>query len=267
MNFRIIIIIGGLLFGSASLKAQSGNDITVPFSNPGQRGKVVVDIKLGPITVKGSGRQDVLVRYRNPEGDGVKLEEAGDGLKRISGGAVSLEILEHDNKVDIESSNWQKALEIYVEVPRGVDLELSTYNDGKIVVENIEGEVVVESYNGPITAENISGTLVADTYNGDIKVAFDRVTPDAPLAFTTYNGDVDVTFPANFRGSFKLRSERGEILTGFDMELSQPEVKQKETGKGWKKTFIDGWITGKVNGGGPEVTMKTYNGDIYIRKK
>lgn len=267
MKFRIINVAGVLFLSLASLAAQTSNDITIAFSNPGQRGKVVVDIKKGPITVKGTARQDVLVRYRSPEGNDVKLEAAEGGLKKISGGMASLEILEQNNKIYVESNSWQKALEVYLEVPRGVDLDLSTYNEGRIIIENIEGEIVTENYNGPITADKISGSLVANTYNGPIKVVFDKVTPDTPLAFSTYNGDVDITFPANFKGSFKLRTDFGEILTGFDMELSQPEVKQNETGKGWKKTYFDGWITGKVNGGGPEVTMKNYHGNIYIRKK
>lgn len=29
---------------------------------------------------------------------------------------------------------------------------------------------------------------------------------------------------------------------------------------------IGKWVVGKVNGGGPEITLENHNGDIYIRK-
>jgi hypothetical protein len=42
-------------------------------------------------------------------------------------------------------------------------------------------------------------------------------------------------------------------------------VKDKKSGV--YKVTIDDWKRGDVNGGGPEITLKNYNGDILIRKK
>lgn len=36
---------------------------------------------------------------------------------------------------------------------------------------------------------------------------------------------------------------------------------------GQYKIVIDEWKKGDINGGGAEITMKTNNGDVYIRKK
>jgi len=44
-------------------------------------------------------------------------------------------------------------------------------------------------------------------------------------------------------------------------------VQKKETKSGNFKVVIDDWVKGDINGGGPEFTMKNYNGDILIRKK
>ena len=41
----------------------------------------------------------------------------------------------------------------------------------------------------------------------------------------------------------------------------------KDTKAGVYKVVVDDWKRGEVNGGGPEFTMKNYNGDILIRKK
>jgi len=44
-------------------------------------------------------------------------------------------------------------------------------------------------------------------------------------------------------------------------------VQKKDTKAGVYKVVIDDWKRGEVNGGGAEITMKNYNGDILIRKK
>ena len=88
------------------------------------------------------------------------------------------------------------------------------------------------------------------------------------MSFNTYNGDVDVTFPGSMKGSFKLKTSRGEILSGFDMAITKSEpIKKTNTKSGTYKVSLDDWVRGDVNGGGPEIVMKTYNNDIYIRKK
>lgn len=32
------------------------------------------------------------------------------------------------------------------------------------------------------------------------------------------------------------------------------------------KVKVDNWVRGKMNGGGPEITIQSYNGNIFIRK-
>ncbi|HYC83590.1 MAG TPA: DUF4097 family beta strand repeat-containing protein, partial [Chryseosolibacter sp.] len=143
-----------------------------------------------------------------------------------------------------------------------------TYNDGDLIVSNIEGECAITNYNGEITALNISGSVVATTYNGEIKVTFDKVTPDTPMSFSTYNGDIDITMPSTVKASFKMKTEQGDIYTGFEMKVvNSGVVPVKDSKDGRLSIKIDEWKRGDVNGGGPEISMKTYNGDILVRKK
>jgi len=44
-------------------------------------------------------------------------------------------------------------------------------------------------------------------------------------------------------------------------------VQNKDSKSGAFKVSIDEWKRGEINGGGSEFTLKTNNGDIYIRKK
>ncbi|MBI3218186.1 MAG: DUF4097 family beta strand repeat protein [Bacteroidetes bacterium] len=262
----IIINIIAIVLLSFNGFAQSGNNFTVPLSDPAKRGKLKVDINYGSITIKGTARKDVLVSYSSAKDDGNATSK--DGLKRIGGGGLDLEASELNNNVIIESSSWSVKTDLEIEIPSGMDVVASTYNDGDILVTNVQGSLELENYNGEIKATNISGSVIASTYNGEVKVAFDKVTENTPMSFSTFNGDVDLTFPATYKATFKMKTEQGEIFTGFEMNItSSAPVQKKDTKSGAFKLVIDEWKKGDINGGGPEITLKNYNGDIYIRKK
>jgi hypothetical protein len=268
--------------------AQSGGEVPVGFSDPSKRGKLKAHLNYGSITIKGTARKDILVKYAAAKDDDNDHDHDDDdddddndndnenenknksdrsGLKKISSGTLDLEISESNNFVKVSSNSWNTKINLTIEVPSGIDLQVHTYNDGDLDISNIQGEVELTNYNGEITAMNISGSVVATTYNGEIKVTFDKVSEGTPMSFVTYNGDIDLSFPATFKGSLKMKTQNGEILSGFDMTLGKPTaVDTKTTSKG-TKIIIDEWVKGDINGGGPEFIMKNYNGDILLRKK
>ncbi len=284
---KVLMIVLALVCGGSVFAQNNNGEFVVPFSNPAAAGKLVVDIKTGSVVVKGTARKDVLVKYtsekyeNNDEGDeedrkhkvhvNVNVDngrKGKEGLKKISGGAMDLEASEYQNTVKITSDNWSESMTVIVEVPSTIDMRVKTYNDGDLDVSNITGVLELINYNGAITAKGISGTVVAETYNGDIKIVYDKLTPDSPLSYVNYNGDIDLTFPATLKASIKMKTKQGEIYSGFDGQIqkSQPVIKNESKG-GATKVKIDDWVKMDVNGGGPEITLKSYNGDIIIRKK
>jgi len=261
---------------SAVLRAQDSGEFVIPFSNPAGPMKVIVDIKTGSIKIKGTARRDVLVKYnsaKDEDDDDHDREHKDkknnrDGLKKISSGTMNLEGSEYQNTVKVTSDNWSGKIEVVVEVPSTIDMKIKTYNDGDLDVNNITGKVELVNYNGAITATGISGTVVAETYNGDIKIAYDKLMPDTPLSYANYNGDIDLTFPAGLKASFKMKTKQGEIYSGYDAQVQKSApVTKTESKTGVYKVQIDDWIKIDVNGGGPEISVQTHNGDIYLRKK
>ena len=268
----IFLISLGLVLITTSLShAQASNEFTVPLSNPSSRGKLKAHLNYGSITVKGTARKDVLVKYSTEADEEDRDNDRSDsrsGLKRIGGGGMDLEVTENANQVSVQSNSWSHKLNLEIEIPSGMDLQLHTYNGGDLMVTNVQGELALSNYNGEITALNIAGSVVASTYNGEIKVTFDKVAENTPMSYTTYNGDIDLTFPSTFKATLKMKTEQGEIFTGFDVSItSSGPVQKKDTKAGVYKVVIDDWKRGEVNGGGAEITMKNYNGDILIRKK
>ena len=63
----IFITFGAILITSSVACAQGGNEFTVPLSDPTKRGKLKANINYGSITVKGTARKDILVKYKSIE--------------------------------------------------------------------------------------------------------------------------------------------------------------------------------------------------------
>lgn len=266
-----LIAICTLTFLAITAYGQNQGQLKIPLTNPGEPGKLRVDINTGSITVKGSDVPEVIVNYQGREQkvkDKDKNGSSSGGLKKIASNSLDLEASEKNNRVVVESDSWSKGVDLVIEVPRNFDLDLEGYNNGYIQVDNVTGEIEAEHYNGKITLNNISGSVVAETYNGAITITYDKVTPDTPLAYSTYNGNIDLTFPSSTALSFKMKTKQGDIYEGFDMVLTQ-EKQSKATDRsksGVYKVTVDNWIRGDINGGGAEVAIQSYNGNIYIRR-
>lgn len=255
-----------LIFSSFQLLGQETEQLIIPLSDSGKRGKLEVGLHRGTVSVKGTDRNDVLIRYASAEKKVNKIEEVGNGLKRLNSNAVDIEVTERRNVVEV-SAGHSKTVNLTIEVPSNFDIGIYTHHSDDTVLENINGEIEVQSHHGGVIAKSISGSLVANSWHGDIVVTFNKITPDIPLAFSTYHGTVDITIPSNTKADFKLKSDEGEILTGFDVKLKTQNPVVKNEGKGGVyKVNVDNWVKGSINGGGAEIIAKNHDGNIYIRK-
>jgi hypothetical protein len=194
------------------------------------------------------------------------------GMKKIPIEGTGLTVEENDNVVRVEIESMRRAVDVVLRVPFSSSLKLEGTNlaETGITVENISGEIEVESANGGIILKNVSGSVVANTTNGDIEVTLAKVMPDKPMSFVTFNGDVDVTLPPDTKANLKIKSNMGEIYSDFDVTLKSVPVKTSESGNkegGKFRISLDRAVMGAINGGGAEFTFENFNGNIYIRKK
>ena len=283
-----ICVLGTILFFAVAIFSLSQEETvdkaTVSFSNPSKPGRIEASVHNGSITVKGYEGKEVIVEAKT-SGRMIKelkiakaFEEVKEkvkklkkiGMRRISSpGGTELEIEEEDNVIEVNVSSIKQTIDLIIQVPYSTSLELSAHNNGDITVENVNGEIEINHHNGALKLTGISGNVVAHTFNGDITVTLSKVNPEKPMSFSTWNGDIDVTFPANIKANVKMKSERGEIYSDFDIRLDKTPQRivedSREEGGKYKISFQK-HILGTINGGGPEYQFNTYNGDILIRK-
>jgi hypothetical protein len=240
--------------------------ITIPLSRPGDPISMSIDILSAHIEVIGEERKDVALTVTLASG-GRKIVTPS-GPKMLAGGGSGLEISERDNRVSIESeAPPTNRIGIVARVPRRAALNLSTVNDGEIIVRDIVGDLELENINGPITAANISGSVIAESVNKPIAVGLAGVAAGGATSLSSLNGDITLTLPASAKAELHLDTSRGEIVSDFELDVkpSKPRIERNES-RGGVSVRMEDVIVATVNGGGPVIRVKTLNGTIKIAK-
>jgi hypothetical protein len=264
---RIAIITAVCAMGAAAQ-----DKITVPLTNPSQPVTIKATMLSGSIKVTAGTGRDVVVTAGEAGTSGRRAarDSAPPGMTRI-GSRPGLDIEEDHNVVTISSGSMGGGAELTIETPVNTNLQLKTVNGSSIEVTGVNGDHEIENTNGSIRLTDVSGSVVAHTLNGAVTATLDRITPNKPMSFTSLNGKVDVTLPADTKARLRLKSDNGAIYSDFDVKLepdsSKPVVEDSRGKDGKYKISIDRAVTGTINGGGPEYTFQTMNGNILIHKK
>ena len=252
--------------------------VSVALSDPSRPGTIQMDIVMGSIQVRGGNRRDILIEARAGGGAGARPrrrtndEPPPAGLRRLTqNGGFSVE--EDRNTVSIDVGP-PRNIDFIIEVPMQTNVDLETVM-GSIVVDGVEGELELESVNGTVMLTNVGGSVVAHTVNGKLTATITRPAAQKAMAFTSMNGSVDVTLPAAVKANLKLRSDQGDVYTDFDLQLRRgsarpnpnpnPDIDVRRNGR-TRVIDVDNAIYGSVNGGGPDFEMRTFNGNVYVRK-
>jgi hypothetical protein len=252
---------------------QSPDQVIVPLSDPARPAILNVQAVEGGMTVRGADRRDVLVitherapHRRNQRGGG-SGGGAGTGLRQLDR-PPALTIEEANNRISLTVQSTDRVIDFEIQVPRRSDLKLATANNGEIVVEGVEGELEISNPNGAITLNSVGGSIVANSVNGNVKATVTSLSTQKPMAFTSLNGHVDVTFPASMKATLKLRSDEGQVLTDFDVAPLQRPTTAVDTRREGDRLRIERnrTIYGAVNGGGPEIELRTFHGNVYVRR-
>ena len=270
-HIRTLCFSLGLAATAAAQEQAAGDRVAVPLTDASRPATIKAHLVNGGITVKGTDTKEVVVEAR-PRTAARRRREQGEstgGMTRLVISSTGLAVTEDHNVVDISTSSHARAVDLVVTVPVKSSLRLASVNDGDIVVENVSGDIEVNNVNGNVTLTSVSGSAVAHALNGNLVASFREVTAGKAMSFSSMNGKVDVTFPADLKANVVLKSDNGEVLSDFDVKLDQGKkpVIQDGRDKGGKyRVQIEKAVYGTINGGGPEIQFKNFNGNIYIRK-
>lgn len=142
------------------------------------------------------------------------------------------------------------------------DLEVREVT-GNAYLSTVSGDIIVDRIKGSVEAKSVSGEIkltdVTEGKNIEAKalsgsVEFEGIIyPEGRYSLESHSGDVSVTIPSDSAFDMEAKTFSGDIHTDFEITVF---------GKINRKS-----LRGSVNGGGAEVDLKTFSGDINLKKK
>jgi len=252
----------------------------LPLSNPGEPVSIELEVYRGSISVVGyqgdtveisaktstfSGQDKDLKRVKRKLGEH-SVARSTEGLKSVKQQGMRLEIEERDNQVEISSEVSNQHVDLVIKVPQRSSVEVELYKGGDINIDGIQGALELEAYGGMINASNVSGPIVAETARTDIVVSFSDFSTTNPTSLTSHMGNIDVTLTPKTAANINVQTYQGEIFSGLDKEfIAVDEFKKNKKGKK-QEIILGGVMQAKVNGGGQDLSLTSYAGNLYIRK-
>ncbi len=138
---------------------------------------------------------------------------------------------------------------------------------GSIMLVSMDGKVDAVTSGGDVRANSIKGDLETSTSGGNI----DLTALACNLSTATSGGNikVDIVQPGKF---VKIKNSGGKIdlrlpaYSGYDLDLSGEKINTDNL-KNFSGKVADDEITGKLNGGGTQVTVNAGGGKVSLTMK
>jgi hypothetical protein len=284
-RLQMTIAIAAALGAGAVGAAQSRADrITIPLSDPGRAVTLDVALTAGIVQVIATDGRDIVIDASGPASTSGRALRRGRSAiaarKSTSPGdadTTGLTRLPQPTALDVEESNnvvrvrgrANTRVDLTIAAPVRTSLKLRKTGRGStpgaVTVRGLEGDLEVHVEAGDVTLSDVAGSVIAHSTSGSVLATVKRVTPDRPMAFTSYSGNVDVTLPRSIRADLILRSGLKDVFTDFEL-VRKPGAPAGGQAGGFRQRGNQG-VRATVNGGGPELELRTYAGNVYLRKE
>jgi Toastrack DUF4097 len=166
---------------------------------------------------------------------------------------IDLSVQTGDGDISAERITGRAALssgdgDVLIRLAEGESLEVSTA-DGDIVIEGLStAGARISTGDGDISLGDVRSALAVSTGDGDLRITFSE---SHEASISTGDGDVVLFVPATLRASFRLTGEDLNIAAGMELQ----------------GRLRDDMIQGDLNGGGPQIEVRTGDGSVTLRQK
>ncbi|WP_418500247.1 DUF4097 family beta strand repeat-containing protein [Flagellimonas sp.] len=210
------------------------------------------------ITLRTHSSNELLIK----SGPSVETPEKAKGLKLVGEGgtdntSVGFSVIQDGNTLIVTNLRKSEGAEIYL--PKNQNISAKSTWNGDIEIDGFAGEIEADAQlNGSVKILNVNGPVTANTLNGELTVEFGTVKQGSPISLYSTNGAVDVSLPGNTPANLSMSTINGNVYTDFDVKLNE---------KDGLKSVLGRKISATINNGGVDITLKSTNGNMYLRKK
>ena len=120
---------------------------------------------------------------------------------------------------------------------------------GRITVSDVVGDIDIKTSGGALNISDVKGNIDGHTSGGGIDLRLSE-QPDEDVSLRTSGGSINAMFPETIKIDLEASTSGGRVKSEWPVEGS---VSKRE-------------IEGKINGGGPQVDLKTSGGSIHVEK-
>jgi DUF4097 and DUF4098 domain-containing protein YvlB len=178
-------------------------------------------------------------------GGSITVEDLhGEILSQTSGGSLNFDNI----KGNISGKTSGGSISIGEVVGRS-NIQTS---GGKIHIRLAEGPVEAHTSGGSITVEEVMGTIEAHTSGGSVTAYLSRL-PDSDCRLTTSGGSITVYLSMDMSLDVNAKTTGGNVHTDFPVSI-RGEIDKNS-------------MRAQMNGGGPELYLRTSGGSIYLKKR
>ena len=238
----IMLVTLALTNGAAAQERETEQvDRTIPFQ-PG--GTLRLKNFSGDIRITGSDGSEVTIhavrRATRERLDRIRL------TIEATGSLVTINANDRQDGDDRRNNVVQTSFEI--RVPRETSLDINAFSS-PVTVEDVQGRHTVQTFSGDLRLWKMSGPVRAKTFSGTIHLESTSTGDDLDL--DTFSGDVELRLPPTAGADVEFNSFSG----GIDSDLPLTLVSQSRRN-----------LRATLNGGGADVRVKTFSGDVRLAR-
>jgi hypothetical protein len=251
------------LTGTAFKAFDQSEQLVVNLTSPHATGFLSFNNPKGSVRITGYNGEVILATAVLRSGSDASNKSTG--MHRIEQKAFDITADEKNNYVSLVCLSNNKTVDFDIKIPRKFSLKISSFDNGKIEIINVEGDIEATNPNGDIILENVAGSAVINSVNGNVKAFFSAVKEGSPMMFTSLEGNIELYLPEKINANIKMRSQNGHLYSEFNIKPArhQTEVTKNEKGNVFS---LEDWSVGAINKGGFEYILSTFNGNIYLKK-
>jgi uncharacterized protein YaiE (UPF0345 family) len=226
-------------------------------------GKLVIQ-EVDQVSIEGYSGNEII--FSSLDGSRGKDKRA-EGLKAVSAmglednTSIGLSVVDKGNTIEVNQLKRMDGPNVKIMVPKGVSISYqhTSPHGNSLTIKNVESEIEVSTVHNGVRLENVTGPMTIKTVHGDIDADFSSAIK-SPISMVSAHGPIDVTVPATAKLTLSMSTSYGEVFV-------DPAIKIEFENKGEWKVYGSNKISGKVNGGGQDLTLSSAHNNIYLRKK
>jgi len=215
----------------------------------------------GRIEIAGWDRNEVAIKALKHG----KTRESVEAAKIIVNSSLDEIVIHTEQPSSVTGFSWSwlwvnndkrsaPIVDYAIQVPQNARLKNISSVNGRIVIEDVSGNIEASTVNGETQVQGAAGDLKLSTVNGRIEAELASLGNGQSVSLNSVNGHIEAILPANADAEVSASTVNGGMSSEFPSLIVKKEFP------------VSSHLKGTLGNGGAHVKASTVNGRINFRK-